>query len=73
MATMLDADTLRAYASRVRGYLAWLDQADADGDPLREARARDGAVRDFRNHLQTVAMRAPATMGSDVQRNSGWR
>lgn len=25
-ATMLDADTLRACTSRVRGYLAWLDQ-----------------------------------------------
>ena len=66
MATMLDADTLRAYASRVRGYLAWLDQADADGDPLHEARARDGAVRDFRAHLQTVAMRAPATINTTL-------
>jgi site-specific recombinase XerD len=65
-ATMLDADTLRAYTSRVRGYLAWLDQADVDGDPLREARARDGAVRDFRTHLQTVAERKPTTINTTL-------
>jgi hypothetical protein len=42
-----------------RTYLAWLNQADSDGDPLRDARARDGAVRDFRTHLQTVPGASP--------------
>ena len=62
--TMLDEDTRRAYASRVRGYLAWLDAADVDGDPLTEPKARDGAVRDYRVHLQTVANRKPATINT---------
>ncbi len=67
-ATMLDADTHRAYASRVRGYLAWLHTVDLagalDGDPLTSPSARDGAVRDYRNHLQTVAARKPATINT---------
>ncbi len=63
-ATMLDDDTRRAYASRVRGYLAWLDTADVDGDPLADAKARDGAVRDYRMHLQTVANRKPSTINT---------
>ena len=37
---MLDDDTRRAYASRVRGYLIWLDGADVDGDPLTQVRFR---------------------------------
>jgi hypothetical protein len=56
-----DDDTRRAYASRVRGYLAWLDSADVDGDPRADAKARDGAVRDYRTNLQTVANRKPAS------------
>jgi hypothetical protein len=28
----LDADTVRAYCSRVRQFLAWLATADVDGD-----------------------------------------
>lgn len=63
-ATMLDEDTRRAYASRVRQYLAWLEAADVDGDPLTERHARDGAVRDYRAHLQTVAKRAPTTINT---------
>ena len=59
---MLDDDTRRAYLSRVRGYLAWLAAADVDGDPLADPAARDGAVRDYRAHLQTVAKRKPATI-----------
>jgi len=60
----LDDDTRRAYASRVRQYLAWLAAADVDGDPLTEAKARDGAVRDYRIYLQTTAKRAPATINT---------
>src|SRR5438876_1105800 len=48
----VDDDTRRAYASRVRQYLAWLDAAEVDGDPLGDPSARDGAVRDYRVHLQ---------------------
>lgn len=61
---MLDADTRRAYASRVRQYLIWLDTAVLDGDPLTEPAAVDGAVRDYRAHLQTVALRKPATINT---------
>ncbi len=54
------------YLSRVRGYLAWLAAADIDGDPLAESAARDGAVRDYRAHLQTVAKRKPATINTTL-------
>lgn len=67
-ATTLDVDTHRAYASRVRGYLAWLHDAGLagrlDGDPLTSPAARDGAVRDYRSHLQVVAGRKPATINA---------
>lgn len=63
-ATMLDDDTRRAYASRVRGYLIWLDGAGTDGDPLHDPAARDGATRDYRTYLQTVAHRKPATINT---------
>ena len=65
-ATMLDDDTRRAYTSRVRGYLAWLATADVDGDPLSDPAARDGAVRDYRTYLQTVAKRKPATVNTTL-------
>jgi site-specific recombinase XerD len=65
-ATMLDDDTRRAYTSRARGYLAWLAAADVDGDPLSDPAARDGAVRDYRAHLQTVAKRKPATINTTL-------
>jgi site-specific recombinase XerD len=58
----LDNNSRRAYASRIRQYLAWLEQTDLDGDPLREPAARDGAVRDYRAHLQTVLRRKPTTV-----------
>jgi site-specific recombinase XerD len=48
----------------VRGYLTWLAAADADGDPLTQARARDWAVRDYRTHLVTVAKNAPRTINT---------
>jgi integrase/recombinase XerC len=37
----LSDETRRTYLSKVRGYLTWLAAADADGDPLTQARARD--------------------------------
>jgi site-specific recombinase XerD len=52
----------RTYASAARGYLAWLDGAEVDGDPLADTAARDWAVRDYRSWLVTVAKRAPATV-----------
>jgi integrase/recombinase XerC len=63
-ASPVDGDTRRAYASRVRQYLAWLGAAQVDGDPLADMHARDGAVRDYRVHLQTVARRTPATINT---------
>jgi len=57
----LSAQTLRTYASKVRGYLAWLEAADVDGDPLTESDARDWAVRDYRTHLTAVLKCANAT------------
>ncbi|MEV4111957.1 tyrosine-type recombinase/integrase [Nonomuraea sp. NPDC049695] len=57
--------TKTKYASRLRGYLAWLaDQADAgalNGDPLIDPIAATGAVRDFRRHLKN-GRRAPNTI-----------
>ncbi|MBO2455839.1 TetR family transcriptional regulator [Actinomadura barringtoniae] len=48
----LAADTRRTYISRVRMYLAWLDQAQDFGpDPLSDPAARDQAVRAYRDHL----------------------
>lgn len=43
----------RAYASRVRQYLIWLDTADVDGDPLCDSGTRDCAARDYRTYPQT--------------------
>ena len=51
----------RTYESKVRQFLAWLAQADVDGDPLNAAGARDWAVRDYRTHLQTMQAQ-PATV-----------
>src|SRR5665647_1302455 len=56
----------RASCSGSPSASAWLNQADAVGDPLHEARARDRAVRAFSAHLQTVAMRAPATINTTL-------
>ena len=50
-ATPLSDETRRTYLSKVRGYLTWLAAADADGDPLTQARARDWAVRDYRTQF----------------------
>ncbi|MGB8996244.1 MAG: tyrosine-type recombinase/integrase [Pseudonocardiaceae bacterium] len=64
--TPLDTDTRRAYASRVRGYLVWLSGSGIDADRLDDLASRDGAVRDYRSHLQTVARRTPATINTTL-------
>jgi site-specific recombinase XerD len=56
----------RTYLAVVRGYLAWLEEADADGDPLGDPAARDWAVRDYRTYLVTVAKRAPSTVNKNL-------
>ncbi|MGH3862735.1 tyrosine-type recombinase/integrase [Actinokineospora sp.] len=66
----LDGDTVRAYVSRVRQFLAWLAEAQeagaVDGDPLGVAHARDGAVRDYRTYLLTVAKRTLSTVNAHL-------
>ena len=56
----------RTYLGAVRAYLAWLEQAPADGDPLNDATAKDWAVRDYRSYLVTVAKRATATVNKHL-------
>ena len=62
----LSDQTRRTYASKVRQFLAWLADADADtdGDPLGAVDARDWAVRDYRTHLKRVLKRKPATVNN---------
>jgi integrase/recombinase XerC len=60
----LSDQTRRTYASKVRQYLAWLNNADTEGDALGARDARDWAVRDYRSHLQTVLKRKPATVNN---------
>jgi site-specific recombinase XerD len=62
----LRGHTPRTYLGAVRGYLAWLQDAQADGDPLKDAAAKDWAVRDYRSYLVTVARRATATVNKDL-------
>lgn len=63
----LDDDTRRAYASRVRGFLTWLADADLDGvDALADPRGRDRAVRGYRGHLKTVARRTANTVNAHL-------
>jgi site-specific recombinase XerD len=62
----LDADTTRAYTSRVRQFLTWLANADVDGDPLNDPAARDWAVRDYRTWLLTVAKRKLSTVNAHL-------
>jgi integrase/recombinase XerC len=63
-AAPLAAQTRRTYTSKARQYLAWLAAADVDGDPLGATAGRDWAVRDYRNHLQAVLKRRPATVNN---------
>ncbi|GAA0341786.1 tyrosine-type recombinase/integrase [Actinoallomurus spadix] len=62
----LDPDTVRAYLSRVRQFLAWLPDADVGGDPLTGPAARDGAARDYRAFLLTVAKRKASTVNAHL-------
>ena len=56
----------RTYLGAIRAYLAWLEQAPVDGDPLNDAVAKDWAVRDYRSYLVTVAKRATATVNKHL-------
>ena len=56
----------RTYLGAVKGYLAWLERSEADGDPLNDATAKDWAVRDYRSFLVTVAKRATATVNKHL-------
>ena len=47
----LAGHSIRTYLGAIRAYLAWLEQAPADGDPLDDARAKARAVRDYRSYL----------------------
>ncbi|MGH3405182.1 MAG: tyrosine-type recombinase/integrase [Streptosporangiaceae bacterium] len=61
------ASTGRAYTSRIRSYLAWLDQAGRDGpDPLADHAGRDGAVRDYLACLTTVRGLAATTVNAHL-------
>lgn len=62
----LDADTRRAYDSRVRAYLAWLDTGDLDADPLTDAHGRDFAARDYKTHLKAVLGRSDNTVNAHL-------
>jgi len=54
------------YLSRVRGYLVWLADSDASGDPLNDAAARDWAVRDYRRHLKVVRKAAATKINNTL-------
>jgi site-specific recombinase XerC len=60
----LSENTKRAYRTRAKQFLEWLEStAGAEyGDALSEAHARDYAVRDFKAHLKTVAKAKPSSV-----------
>jgi site-specific recombinase XerD len=62
----LSGHTPRTYLGAIRAYLAWLGQAEVDGDPLNDTTAKDWAVRDYRSYLVTVAKRATATVNKHL-------
>jgi hypothetical protein len=57
----LTAPARRTYLSRVRVFLAWLADADVDGDPLTDPAAAVWAARDNKAYLYGTGKRAPAT------------
>ena len=62
----LDADTRRAYASRVRGFLAWLGAAGgAAAGTLTSAGGRDLAAA-YRTYLKTGAQRSASTVNAHL-------
>jgi hypothetical protein len=62
----LDDDSRRAYGSRVRVFLTWLDESGMDGDPLTDAYDRDFAVRDYKTHMKTVLSRKANTVNAHL-------
>jgi len=62
----LSGHSPRTYLGAVRAYLEWMQDADTDGDPLADAKAKDWAVRDYRSYLVTVAKRATATVNKHL-------
>jgi hypothetical protein len=59
----------RGYASRVAGFLDWLDTGPdlgADVDPLAQPTGRDYAVRDYRSWLKTVRRATPWTVNAHL-------
>ena len=63
----LDAGTRRAYDSRVRSYLTWLDSADTAGlDPLTDPEDRDRAAQAYLAYLETGRHLAPNTVKSHL-------
>jgi site-specific recombinase XerC len=62
----LSGHSPRTYLGAIRAYLAWLEQAPVDGDPLNDVTAKDWAVQDYRSYLVTVAKRATATVNKHL-------
>ena len=62
----LSGHTPRTYLGAIRAYLTWLQGAEAGGDPLNDAAAKDWAVRDYRSYLVTVAKKATATVNKHL-------
>lgn len=62
----LDGDTRRAYDSRVRAFLTWLEASDLDGDPLADTHDRDFAVRGYKTHMKTVLGRKANTVNAHL-------
>jgi site-specific recombinase XerD len=65
----LSLNTRRSYASRVAGFLDWLDTGPdlgAEGDPLAQPEARNYAVRDYRAWLKTVRKATPWTINAHL-------
>ena len=60
LGTGLAAETSRTYLSKVRGYLAWLD----DGAALTDPAARDRAVLAYRSHLADTLGRSATTVNT---------
>lgn len=65
-AAPLAATSRTKYIARVRGFLAWLDVTEVDGDPLDDPAARDGAVRDWRAWAKTTARLRPTTINNTL-------
>jgi hypothetical protein len=60
----LSGHSPRTYLGAIRAYLAWLQRADVDGDPLNDATAKDRAVRDYGVGALTSSVKA-STFGVD--------